>query len=83
MDKSQLGRDKTTFSSLFVSVQVCACLPVSKWRYKVETTVHSVVHYVSSVQPALIVEVSLKLIIDVLDDGLEADNTERETHKSC
>lgn len=45
---------------------------MSKWRYEVEAAVHPVVHYVSSVQPALIMEVSLKLIVNVLDDGLEA-----------
>lgn len=44
-----------------------------EWRYEIEAAVHSVIHYVSSVQSALITEVPLKLIIDVLDDGLEAD----------
>ena len=55
------------------------CLPVSEGRDEVEAAVHPVVHYVSSVQAALIVEVSLKLIVDVLDDGLEADKQGRET----
>lgn len=72
MNKPQLSTDNIIFSPLLVSVQVCVCLPMSKWRYKVETAVHPVVHNVSSVQPTLIVEVSLKLIVNVLDDGLEA-----------
>lgn len=45
--------------------------PMSKWRYEVETAVHPVIHNVPSVQPALIVKISLKLIVNVLDDGLE------------
>lgn len=45
--------------------------PVSKWRYKVETAVHPVVHNVPSVQPTFIVKISLKLIVNVLDDGLK------------
>lgn len=39
---------------------------------EVEAAVDSVVHDVSSVQPALIVEVALKLVINVLDNGFEA-----------
>lgn len=46
-------------------------LPMSKWRYKVEAAVHPVVHDVPSVQPTFIVKISLKLIVNVLDDGLE------------
>ncbi len=42
---------------------------------------HPVVHDVSSVQPALIVEVSLKLIVNVLDDGLEAEIRQRSRYK--
>lgn len=53
-------------------------LPVSKWWYEVEATMHPVVHYVSSVQPALVVQVPFKLIVNVLDDGLEADMREGE-----
>lgn len=52
-----------------------------KWRYEVEAAVHPVVHYVSSVQPALIMKVSLKLIVNVLDDGLEADIRGRNRHR--
>lgn len=51
---------------------VGAHLPVSKRRYEVEAAVHPVVHDVSSVQAALVVQVLLELIVDVLDDGLEA-----------
>lgn len=51
---------------------------MSKRRYEVEAAVDPVVHYVSSVQSALIMEVPLKLIVDVLDDGLEADT--RDTY---
>lgn len=59
---------------------VSVCLPVAKWRYEVEAAVHSVVHYVSSVQPTLIVEVALKLIVNVLDDGLKTDR--RDTNNT-
>lgn len=44
---------------------------MSKWRYKVEAAVHPVVHNVPSVQPAFIVKIALKLVVNVLDDGLE------------
>lgn len=46
---------------------------MSKWRNEVEAAVHPVVHDMSSVEPALIMKVSLKLIVNVLDDGLKAD----------
>ena len=48
-------------------------LPVSKGRYEVEAAVNSVVHDVSAVQTTLIMQVALKLIINVLDDSLKAD----------
>jgi len=48
-------------------------LPMSKWRNEIKAAVHSVVHYVPSVQPTFIMEVSFKLIVNVLDDGLEAE----------
>lgn len=57
------------------------CLPVSKWRYEVEAAVNPVVHYVSSVQTTLIMKVSLKLIVNVLDDGLEADIKGKQPEK--
>ena len=50
---------------------------MSKWRYEVEAAVHPVVHNVSSVQSALVMEVPFKLIVDVLDDGLEAEQDEK------
>lgn len=53
-------------------------LPVSEWRYEVEAAVHPVVHDVSSVQSALITEVALELIIDVLDDRLKANMDEKK-----
>lgn len=43
---------------------------------------HSVVHYMSSVQPALIMKVPLKLIVNVLDDGLETEIRERNSQKT-
>lgn len=67
---------------MLMNSNVCDCLPVSKWRYEIEAAVHPVVHYVSSVEPTLIVEVSLKLIVNVLDDGLEADIRQRSRQKS-
>lgn len=45
---------------------------MSEWRYEVEAAVHPVVHNVSPVQSTLVAEVALKLIVNVLDDGLEA-----------
>lgn len=44
---------------------------MSKWRDEVEAAVHSVVHYVSAIQPTLIMEVAFKLVVNVLDDGLK------------
>lgn len=46
---------------------------MSKRRNEVEAAMHSVVHYVSAIQPTLIMEVSFKLIVDVLDDGLKTE----------
>ena len=46
--------------------------PVSEGRDEVEAAVDPVVYDMSPVQPALVVEVAFKLVVDVLDDGLEA-----------
>lgn len=61
---------------------------MSKWRYEVKAAVHSIVHNVSSVQPTLIMEVSLKLIVNVLDDCFKAEIREqtqekKDIKKSC
>lgn len=45
--------------------------PVSEGRDKVEAAVHPVVHDVPPVQAALVVQVPLKLLVDVGDDRLE------------
>lgn len=55
----------------FSQVKVSVHSPVSEWRDEVEAAVHPVVHDVPSVQPALIVKIALKLVVNVLDDGLE------------
>lgn len=54
---------------------------MSKWRYEVKAAVHSVVHNVSSVQPTLIMEVSLKLIVNVLDDSLKTNRERTDRRK--
>lgn len=40
---------------------------------EVETTVNSIVNNVAAVQTRLVLKVALKLVIDVLDDWLEAE----------
>ena len=57
---------------LFECVCVCVLLPVSKRRDEVEAAVDSVVLDVLSVQPALVPEVLLKLLIYVVCDRLPA-----------
>lgn len=52
---------------------VCVDGPVAERRDEVEAAVNSVVDDVSAVQTALIVEVALKLVIDVTDDGAETE----------
>lgn len=55
---------------------MCVCvLPVSKWRDEVEAAVDSVVYDVSAVQATLVMKVTLKLVINVLDDSLKAEDT--------
>ena len=70
-----------TCGDMRVLLRVCVCIrmhtlacgsPVSEGRDEVEAAVDPVVHDVSPVQPALVVKVALKLVVDVLDDGLEA-----------
>lgn len=50
--------------------------PMAEWRDKIEAAVNSIVHYVSTVQPALIMEVALKLVVDVADDGAKTGGEE-------
>lgn len=45
---------------------------MSRWVDEVEAAVDTVVHYVSSIETTLIRQVLLKLIVNVLDDLLEA-----------
>ena len=62
---------------------MCVCvLPMSKWRYEVEAAMDSVVLDVLSVQPALVPEVLLKLLIYVVCDRLPATtHTYTQVHR--
>lgn len=59
---------------VFVGVSVCVCvlLPMPKWRDEVEAAVDSVILDVLSVQPALIPEILLELLIYVVCDRFPA-----------
>lgn len=46
---------------------------MSEWRDEVEAAVDAVIHDVSAVQAALVVQVALELVVDVGDDGVEAE----------
>lgn len=46
--------------------------PVTKWWDEIEAAMHTVIYDVPSVQTTLIVQVALKLLIDVGDYGLKA-----------
>ena len=50
-----------------------ACAPVSEGGDEVEATVHPVVDDVPSVQTALVMQVPLKLLVDVGDDCFKAE----------
>lgn len=52
-------------------------------RDEVEAAVHSVVLDVLSVQAALITEVLLKLLVDVVSDGLPAEKYNSIKTKPC
>lgn len=45
--------------------------PMAQWGDKIEAAVNSVVDNVSAIEAALVVEVALKLVIDVADNGVE------------
>lgn len=45
--------------------------PMAQWGDEIETAVNSVVDNVSAIEAALVVEVALKLVIDVADNGVE------------
>lgn len=46
---------------------------MAEWRDEVEAAVNSVVDDVPAVETALVVEVALKLVVDVADDGVETE----------
>lgn len=71
--------DRVLHLSVCICVCVCVSLPVPEWRDEVEAAVDSVVLDVLSVQPALIPEVLLKLLIYVVCDRLPA-GTHPHTH---
>lgn len=51
--------------------------PMSKWWYEIKTAVHSVIQYVLPVESTFISEILLKLLINVVRDGLP---TGKHTH---
>lgn len=54
--------------------------PVAKRGDEIEAAVNSVVDNVSTVQAALIVEVTLKLVVNVTDDGAEAGRGSKDVN---
>lgn len=53
---------------------------MSERRDEIEAAVDSIIHDVSAVQAALVVQVTLELIVDVRYDGVEAEKHRAETH---
>lgn len=53
---------------------------MAEWRDEVETAVNSVVDDVPAVETALVVEVALKLVVDVADDGVETGRGKLDMH---
>lgn len=45
--------------------------PMAQWGDEIEAAVNSVVDNVSAIEAALVMEVALKLVIDVADNGVE------------
>lgn len=60
---------------------VCVLLPMPKWRDEVEAAVDSVILDVLSVQPALIPEILLELLIYVVCDRLPAGTKKNKHHR--
>lgn len=51
---------------------------MSERRDEVEAAVDAIIHDVSAVQAALVVQVTLELIVDVGNDGVEAEKQKAE-----
>lgn len=54
-----------------VSVRACSCVPMSQRRDEVEAAVDAVVNNVSAVKATFIMQVTLKLVINVGNNGTE------------
>lgn len=50
---------------------------------EIEAAVDPIVHNVSAVKAALVVEVALKLVVDVADDGAETGREKEEDIRLC
>lgn len=61
-------------------VRVCRSLPVTKWRDEVKAAVNPVVLDVLPIEAALVSEVLLELLVDVVCDGLPATHDSAHTH---
>lgn len=48
-------------------------IPMTKRRYKIETTMNSIVDFVASVKSTFIPKITFKLFIYVLNDGSKAE----------
>lgn len=54
---------------------------MSERRDEVEAAVDAIIHDVSAVQAALVVQVTLELIVNVGDDGVEAENKKQSVYQ--
>lgn len=57
--------------------------PVAKGGDEIEAAVDPIVNNVSAVKAALVVEVALKLVVDVADDGAEAGREQEQVTGVC
>lgn len=48
-------------------------LPMAIWRNKIETAVHSVIDDITTIESTLVSKKSLKLVVNVLNYGSEAE----------
>lgn len=46
---------------------------MSCWSYKVKTAVYSCVHNVTSIEPRLVLKVTLKLVIHIIQNWFETE----------
>ena len=66
-----------------VQIKITLYLPMPCWSYEVKTAVYSRVHNVTSIKPRLILKITLKLLIHIIQNWFKTKKEIKGTYECC